>query len=651
MKMYRHTLFNGILGGLIAATFLSGCQAPIGMNRVGVERAYQQIQATALTGPQLSADTQTVLVRSGVTTLQQQNDPDAVVLRLQERACKDSRRDVLFALAEFSYATAKNYERYTWVTVKQPESATTVSLPGKKAARAYYLASALYSYFYLLGETTAVTLDPFDPHYRTARDFYNLGLAKALMDENGENVNLSSRELRLPMGTVDVTSTRPGFPMPEAQLHEFIFTDEYLVRGLEPRERVAGLGVPLIGIPDRAAIGTNWPSYYLPGAKAPASAFLRVNGTVCDLTSPRLTASLELYSPFNTREVEVGGRRVPLQSDLTAIIADTLEGSVLWKSRMAQFFGGRELIKSGVYLTQPFDPGKIPVVLVYGTAGSPSDWAEAINVLRADPAVSARYQFWFFEYNTGNPIPYSGLLLRNGLDRIVKELDPQGKDPTLRNMVIIGHSQGGLVTKLAVVDSGDEFVKMVSDKPIDQWGLPPVQLELLRDSLIFEHSPYVKTVILACAPNLGSILVNNWIQNLAQRLISTPQRLTQLGKQLATLNLGSKQQAFMKKMRGKIPTSVANMDPNNPFLLYLHDLPLADDIKGHTIIAVRTPGPVEDGNDGVVAYKSAYLPGMESQDVVHCGHGETPRNPVAIDDIRRILLLQLKDRNSPLPEN
>jgi hypothetical protein len=215
-------------------------------------------------------------------------------------------------------------------------------------------------------------------------------------------------------------------------------------------------------------------------------------------------------------------------------------------------------------------------------------------------------------------------------------------------MVVIGHSQGGLVTKLAAVDSGDNFWSIVSDKPIDQLNLKPAARELLGNCLIFEHSPYVKSVVLACAPNLGSICVNNFIQNLAQRLISMPQQLRQLGTELATLNLGGGESAAIKQLHGKVPTSVANMNPDNPFLLALHSLPLADDIKGHTIIAVCTPGPVEDGNDTVVAYKSAYLPDMESQNVVHCTHGETPADPVAIDDIRRILLHHLKETSSGL---
>jgi hypothetical protein len=377
--------------------------------------------------------------------------------------------------------------------------------------------------------------------------------------------------------------------------------------------------------------------------KVPATALLRVDGTVCDMTSARLKATLELYSAYRAHEVKVGDRTVPLVTDRTASLAYGLQHSIQWKARMVQLFTGRELLKSGIYLSQPYEPGKIPVVFVYGTGGSPSDWAAAFNILQADPTVSSRFQFWFMVYNTGNPIAYSGWLLRNGIKTVVHELDPEGKDAALRNIVIIGHSQGGLVTKLSAVDSGDKLWSLVSDKPIDQLNLKPADRELLGNAMIFEHSPYVKRVILACAPNLGSIVINNFVQKLANHLISMPQNLAQLGTSLATLNLGGSASAGLKEMKGKIPNSVDNMSPDNPFLLALHSLPLADGIKGDTIIGIATPGPVEEGNDTIVAYKSAYLPGMETQNIVFADHGAVPGDPVAIDDIRRILLLHVKE--------
>jgi pimeloyl-ACP methyl ester carboxylesterase len=629
------------VAGAVVVLF-AGCQTPIGVNRVGMERAYEQITASALTGTQLSAETQIVFARYGLAKLLD-NSPDLAIAKLQEQTCRDSRTDQLFALAEASFAAAKRYESYTWVAIHSNDGAQTVSVSGKDAARAYYLASTLYSYFFLFGDETKSPTRLYDRHFRTACDFYNRGLSKALTKHDDVKLDLTNREFQLPVGSISLTVTRPKFPFSEAQFHEFVPADEYAVRGISPRERTHGLGAPLIAIPDTKSFGTNWPSYYQRAPKVPATAFLRINGSICDMTNSRLKATLELYSTFNEREIKVGQQTVPLETDLTTMIAYNLQHSVQWKARLAQFFTGNELIKSGVYLTQPYERGKIPVVFVYGTAGSPSDWAAAINILWADPAISSRYQFWYLVYNTGNPIAYSGWILRSGLDSVVKQLDPAGADPALRKMVVIGHSQGGLVTKLAAVDSGDKIWSLLSDKPIETLGLQPADRELLGNCMIFEHSPYVKRVVLACAPNLGSIMVNNLIEKLAQLFIRMPRQLTQLGTSLATLNLGQSQSAALKEMGGKVPTSVANMNPGNPFLLALHDLPLAKGIKGDTIIAVCTPGPVEDGNDTVVAYKSAYLPGMQSVNVVHCDHGDTTSDPVAIEDIRQILLMHLRE--------
>ena len=70
------------------------------------------------------------------------------------------------------------------------------------------------------------------------------------------------------------------------------------------------------------------------------------------------------------------------------------------------------------------------------------------NRLENDPVIRQCYQFWAFSYDTSNPIAYSAMLLREALTDAVKRLDPEGKDEALRQMVVIGHSQGGLLTKM-----------------------------------------------------------------------------------------------------------------------------------------------------------------------------------------------------------
>ena len=62
-------------------------------------------------------------------------------------------------------------------------------------------------------------------------------------------------------------------------------------------------------------------------------------------------------------------------------------------------------------------------------------------------------------------------------------------------------------------------------------------------------------------------------------------------------------------------------------------------MAAHSIIAVKGGGPVEQGNDGVVEYKSAHIDGVESELVVNSGHS-AQGNPHTVEEVRRILLLQ-----------
>ena len=54
-----------------------------------------------------------------------------------------------------------------------------------------------------------------------------------------------------------------------------------------------------------------------------------------------------------------------------------------------------------------------------------------------------------------------------------------------------------------------------------------------------------------------------------------------------------------------------NMSPGHPFLRALNDLPIDPRIKAHSIIAVLGEGPITGKSDGVVAYESAHIDGVE----------------------------------------
>jgi pimeloyl-ACP methyl ester carboxylesterase len=145
-------------------------------------------------------------------------------------------------------------------------------------------------------------------------------------------------------------------------------------------------------------------------------------------------------------------------------------------------------------------------VFIHGTASSSGRWADLVNDLQSDPVIRDHFQFWWFSYSTGNPTPFSALRLRTAIEDAVHELDPQGKDPALRQIVLIGHSQGGLLAKMLVIDSGSRLWDSLSNKPLDQLQVSAQTRDLLRRAAFVTPVPEVRRVIFIATPQHGSFV-------------------------------------------------------------------------------------------------------------------------------------------------
>src|SRR5262249_28339498 len=145
------------------------------------------------------------------------------------------------------------------------------------------------------------------------------------------------------------------------------------------------------------------------------------------------------------------------------------------------------------------------------------------------------YQFWNFIYNSGNPIALSAARLRAEIDRKLEQLDPQGKDPALRQIVVIGHSQGGLLTKLTAADTGDRLWRAVSGQRFETLKISPEELEDLRRRVFFKPLPSVKRVVFIATPHRGSYLATLFVRNLAIRFMKAPQQVVRSSARALTL--------------------------------------------------------------------------------------------------------------------
>jgi hypothetical protein len=229
----------------------------------------------------------------------------------------------------------------------------------------------------------------------------------------------------------------------------------------------------------------------------------------------------------------------------------------------------------------------------------------------------------------------------------VHEFDPEGKDPALQRMVVIGHSQGGLLTKFTAIDSGTRFWDRLSSKPFDEIKVSPETRSLLQRSLFFTPLPFVKRVVFISTPQHGAILAaKQWVTGLAARFITLPQTMLTGLAQAATSSGDEKIRAILRRP----PTAIDNMNPNHPGVKLLASIPVSSQIRAHSIIAVKGDGPKEEGDDGVVAYQSAHIDEAISEKVVRWGHS-CQDQPEVIEEVRRILLEHLTTPDLPNPKS
>jgi pimeloyl-ACP methyl ester carboxylesterase len=339
--------------------------------------------------------------------------------------------------------------------------------------------------------------------------------------------------------------------------------------------------------------------------------------------------------------------RVPLTAvvRIDAPLAATLAESQFWKKELQAFLGGaigvhRDSSLAGL---RPYKPGRIPVVFIHGTASSPARWADMVNDLLADARLRERYAFWLFTYDSGNPIVYSGLSLRDALTAAVDRADPKGSDPCARDMVVMGHSQGGLLTKLTAIDSDGVFWANISDKPLDEMKLEPDTKELLRKALFVKPLPFVSEVIFLATPQRGSYLAGpQFVRRVAAYFVRLPSEVVRAGTGLASASELSLIQ---------MPTSIDNMSPSNRFIKGIATIPVSPNVTAHSIIAVETDEPLDRAGDGVVKYQSAHIDGVASELIVRSPHSGMQAAPETIEEVRRILLAHSARSACPMPAN
>lgn len=624
----RLRLLLGLI--LLSAVSAAGCAAPYGVHSASPEEIHRALTGSVLSTGQLSGFSEIALRRHNLVSQFADDPTNALEALRQHLIGGDDEPDTLFALSElWFYHAVHNIER-----AKNPASKLAARTRAER--RPAFLASALYAYAYLFPADKSKAPDPFDSRSRTACDLYNRAITEAFKSDDGKRVDLAAGTFPLPFGTIAIEFDEAQRRWADRRLVDFVPAGEIAVDGFRNRYRQPGIGAPLAARTKATDGGDVSSAFVGPRVRVPTTAILRLDYPRRQLAGSNLQGRLELHSSTDERNVQLGDYSVPLEMEPTAALAQMFSESRPWEVELRLFLGSLLALEKPQRLLarEPYRRGRIPVVFVHGTASSVARWADMVNDLDADPWIRERYQFWFYTYDSGNPIAYSAMRLREALKKAVHDFDPNGSDDCLQQMVVIGHSQGGLLTKMTAIDSGDRFWRNLSDTPLDQLNVSEETRALLREGMFVTPLPFVRRLVFVATPQRGSYLAGpDLVRRLAQRLVAMPATLLQVSSDLL---MRDDVRPYLKMEA--LPTSIDNMSPGHPFIRTISQIPVAPGIPAHSIIGVVGNGPKEDGGDGVVKYASAHVEGVESELIVDSPHS-MQSHPDVINEVQRILHL------------
>ncbi|MCA9178371.1 MAG: alpha/beta fold hydrolase [Planctomycetales bacterium] len=611
-------LLLSIAGGCASSDYLQARSSP--RNPLN-----SQLQLLSRSGPHATQRTSRLLRRYAL----EDNDgnTDAVLQRLAEEITREPKSEKVYAYAELAYIGGRQAQ-------EKGDDAQALKLYG---------GSVMHSFMYLFDPQFDLERNPYDPQFRGACDLYNGALEGAL--------RLVAKQGKLKPGAIQHVKFGDkdaglrlvvNGPWHDDEFERFEFVSDFEIKGLNNRHHSYGLGVPMIAVRRRHVNEASYEEHYPPGLSFAVTAFLRLRPG--QQGEPHRMCTIELFDALDTQTANVGDYLVPLETDLSTALAYSLDRPEFREKQQLATTGFLDPNKGkkaqGLYMLEPYDENKIPVLMVHGLWSDPLTWMEMFNDLRSFPELRSRYQFWFYLYPTGQPFWVSATQLRDDLASLQSKLDPSSKNPALGQMVLVGHSMGGLVSRMQVINSEERLRELISEKPLDQVKLSDDEREHIRKVVYFRPNPAVKRVVSIGTPYRGSNFANDYTRWLSRKLITVPKRMVQAQQRL--LNLDGLQNSELLR----ITTSIDSLAPSSPILKPLRESPAAPWVTTHNIVGVVSEngfiGRFAGESDGVVDRTSAHFEQAKTELVVEADHTTIHQNPRAILEVRRILLEHLE---------
>ena len=603
---------------------LSGC-AGVKVSTIDAEKYMEQRRGDVLTSGKLSGYTKTSLQVLGMDAeaCAKDGEPCRRSLAVTQGLDKEKKLSALSELwLQEAIAQERRHHAYT-------------------AALQAYLETARHAYAYLFLSERPMSGRTLEERPTQVRDYYNFAVQQAVMllfrsakDNDGKPP--ASRDDVVREWSVTFDQRENPLPLSGAQPTEILPASTLAFDGIRNQYRRDGLGAEMVAVMPKGKSNAPWIEMRYPAL----TVILDFPGETMERILDRKETVLHVYDPFRTERVTLRGISVPLAGNFTSGYGLWLARSFFARQSLGTLIGkGNMLKRPHVFLTQPYQPDKKTIIMIHGLASSPEAWINVANEIMGDEELARSCQIWQIYYPTSFPLAVSNFEIRKALSQTIAAFDPKGEDVATRDMLIVGHSMGGVLARLMVSSSGNTLWDALAKKRGLKGERQHKARKQFHDYLFFEPVPQIGRAIFIAAPHRGTPFADNSLARFAARLVTLPVHLIKDVIQPALTLLSPDQVSqSVHSFNG-----IANLSAHNAFIQASAALPIASGVPFHSIIGNNTPGvPLEKSDDGIVPYSSAHLEGAASEKVIASGHS-VQDTPQGILELRRIIHVHLRE--------
>lgn len=646
---------------VLASLLVSGCQlVKVQENQIGATLASHL--DSILTTPQLSTESANLLFLSKQNQNQCLKDVEQCIQQINKNEYID-RAQLYSAASELYLAASKNLALNSSCKQSLTPSSHTQKNRNNSPQQQHCLAqerdlldrSIRYSYLYLFRTEDRPQSRLFSVRQAQVRSFYNFALSRFMsLSHLATNFTQMPYSLSVEQGRYEIDFRH--FPILKGmQIEQFKSSYNLQFSGLDTINRRDGFGAEFVIVRQSKTVNPTqdfvfdpasyyqypqdwniYPAKYLP---------VTVVAEPLDLEAKDLLSTpfvIRFYDPYQYETATVEGQEYQLSGNFSVPYGLWLSDNQFAKKGFQKVLNmGHGSAMPHLFMLEPYDPEKKVIVFIHGLASSPEAWVKLTNNIMGDNVLRKNYQVWQVFYSTNMPIWESRYQIHALLKQAFQQIDQDSV--SANNAVLIGHSMGGIISRLLVSDANVRAAALphLSDEErVFLYRNPSIMDRFEMNSL-----PQFGRAVFIAAPHRGTEYADRWLTRNIRKMIHLPQSIFE--------PLTGDPDAPRKSK--SIQFGVATVGPNDLseqsiFMQLTQGIQPNQRIRFHSIMGNSTKTQNRElMSDGIVPYASSYLQGAQSEKIISGGHS-IQDTPEAVYELQRILRLHL-EQNSPNPKN